>query len=49
MKHGINFLDLPESHRRGTTLIRTSANDIIQTTEDMIKNDFWIKYKKYLD
>ena len=46
-KHGIDFNLLPLNHRRGTTLLRDN-NEIIETTEDMIPDEFWMKYKHVL-
>ncbi|KAH0792502.1 tRNA(His) guanylyltransferase [Histomonas meleagridis] len=42
-KHGIDFMMLPESHRRGTTYIRVNG-EIVSSTEDMILDKFWDKY-----
>ncbi|OHS94522.1 tRNAHis guanylyltransferase family protein [Tritrichomonas foetus] len=47
LKHGVDFNMLPLHHRRGTTLIRNHEN-IIETTEDMIPDAFWEKYKTFL-
>lgn len=47
-QHGIEFSELPIEHKQGITLIRTSSSEIIESTEDMIPDAFWDKYKKLL-
>lgn len=46
-QHGIDFSCLPIEHKQGITLIRTEEG-IIESTEDMIPDAFWEKYKKLL-
>lgn len=46
-RHGINYQNLPASHRKGTLLIRNKK--IIETNEDLIEDPFWKKYQKVFD
>lgn len=46
-KHGIDFSSLPLHHRRGKTILRDHEN-LIETTDDMIADAFWDKYKHLL-
>jgi tRNA(His) guanylyltransferase len=47
MKHGIDFSMLPPMHRRGIVLIRT-GEEVIDSTEDLIPDAFWTRYKRFL-
>jgi tRNA(His) guanylyltransferase len=47
LKHGIEFSMLPAMHRRGIILIRTGEG-IVDSTEDLISDDFWAEHKRFL-
>lgn len=46
-KYGINYNNLPNTHRKGILLVR--AKTVIETSEDLIGDDFWKKYEKVFD
>jgi tRNA(His) guanylyltransferase len=47
MQHGVDFAMVPAAHRRGVIWIRTEGR-VIRSTDDLIRDEFWQRYKRCL-
>jgi tRNA(His) guanylyltransferase len=47
LRHGIDFAMLPAAHRRGIIWIRTEEG-VVGSTDDLIADEFWERYKRYV-